>query len=92
MKIDLLLKYFPPTVNKVLALIRHTLIIGISVFMTVWGFTYANSIWDIVTLGLKIPKSIPLFSIPAGMLLFLVMYILLRLAGKPELHAPKEGV
>jgi TRAP-type transport system small permease protein len=92
MKIDLLLQYFPPSVNKVLAVIRHSLIIGISIFMTVWGFRYANSLWRITTLGLKVPKPVPLFAVPAGMLLFLIMYLLLRIARKPELHSHKEGI
>lgn len=91
MKIDLVLKYFPPKVNKVLAVIRHGFIIGIAVFMTVWGFTYANSLWKITTLGLKVPKPVPLFAVPAGMFLFLVMYLLLRLARKPDIHPHTDG-
>lgn len=92
MRIDLLLKYFSPAVNRFLAMVRHSVIIITAIFMTVWGFTYANSLWNITTLGLKLPKSIPLFAVPAGMGLFLLMYVLLRLAGKPELHSYKEGI
>lgn len=91
MKIDLLLEYFPPKLNKVLAVIRHILIIGTALFMTVWGFTYANSLWKITTLGLKVPKPVPLFAVPAGMLLFLLMYLLLRLARKPDIHLHTDG-
>jgi len=92
MRIDLLLKYLPPKVQSVLAILRHALIMGISLFMTLWGFSYANSLWKIVTMGLRVPKSIHLFALPIGMALFFLVYMLLRLTGKPELHSHKEGV
>ncbi len=92
MQINLLLKYFPPGVNKVLAFIRHSIVLSITLFMTVWGFKYANSLWEIVTLGLKIPKSYPLFAVPLGMGLFSLVYLLLRIGKKPEVHSFKEGV
>lgn len=92
MQINILLKYFPPVVNRVLTLLRHFLILGITLFMTIWGFTYANSLWKIVTLGLRIPKSYPLFAVPLGMGLFFITYLLLRIARKPEVHSFKEGV
>lgn len=92
MKIDLLLKYLPPMVKKIVAAIRYVTVIFISLFMTVWGFRYANSLWIITTLGLKIPKPIPLFATSIGMGMFLLMYLLLRIAKKPEVRSTHEGV
>lgn len=92
MKIVLLLKYLPGPVKKAVALLRHSIIIFISLFMTIKGFFYANSLWKIRTLGLGIPKAIPLFAVSFGMGLFLFMYILLRIARKQESRSTHEGV
>ncbi len=92
MRIDLLLKYLPPRINKVVTIIRISTIIIISLWMTVISFKYANSLWMMKTVGLHIPKAIPLFAVPIGIGMFLIMYILLRIAKKPETRSIHEGV
>jgi len=92
MKIDLLLKYMPPIPQKILAYLRHGIVIFISLFMTIKGFSYANSLWKIKTLALHLPKSILLFAVSIGMGLFVLMYILLRISGKKEIRSTLEGV
>ena len=92
MRIDLLLKYLSPRVNKVVTIIRISIIIIISLWMTVISFKYANSLWMLKTLGLHIPKAIPLFTVPIGIGMFLIMYILLRIAKKTETRSTHEGV
>lgn len=92
MKIDLLLKYIPPRINKVVSIVRYSVIIIISLSMTVISFRYANSLWIMKTIGLHIPKAIPLFITPIGIGMFLIMYILLRIAKKPESRSTHEGV
>ncbi|MDA3824277.1 MAG: TRAP transporter small permease [Bacteroidales bacterium] len=92
MKIDLLLKYLPSGINKIVSLVRSSIIIIIALWLTLISFKYANSLWMMKTLGLHIPKAIPLFTIPLGIGMFLIMYILLRIAKKPESRSTHEGV
>lgn len=92
MKIVLLLKYLPGPLRKAVDILRHSIIIFVSLFMTIKGFSYGNSLWKIRTLGLGVPKSIPLFAVSLGMGLFLFMYVLLRITGKQESRSTHKGV
>jgi TRAP-type transport system small permease protein len=49
--------------------------------MTYLGINYVNNAWRFRTLALGIPKAIPLMSIPIGMGLFMVQYILVEVLG-----------
>lgn len=77
MRIDLLLRHLPPAIRRIAAILRDIFILMVALFMTIWGIIYANTTWRITTLGLKIPKAIPLFAISIGMGLFFLMSLLL---------------
>jgi len=72
-------KFMPKNVGKIMRCFRHILIIGILGVMTYLGVNYVSSMWKFRTLALDMPKTIPLMSIPIGMGLMLLQYILLQI-------------
>ena len=80
-KITVFLEYLPATVRKLIVNLCHAMIIGIIAYMTYLGINYVNNAWRFRTLALGIPKAIPLRSIPIGMGLFLIQYILVEILG-----------
>jgi len=79
--ITIILEHLPVMIRKVITTLRHLLIIGIIGYMTYLGIKYVDNAWRFRTLALGIPKAIPLMSIPIGMGLFLVQYILVEIIG-----------
>jgi len=79
--ITIILEHLPLMIRKVIITLRHLLIIGIIGYMTYLGIKYVDNAWRFRTLALGIPKAIPLMSIPIGMGLFLVQYILVEIIG-----------
>ena len=75
-KITIVLEYLPDIISKIINFIVHLLIIAIIGYMTYLGIIYVDNAWRFQTLALGIPKAIPLMSIPIGMGLFLIQYIL----------------
>jgi len=72
-------KFMPEIVSKIMRCFRHILIVGILGVMTYLGVNYISSMWKFRTLALDIPKAFPLMSIPIGMGLMLLQYILLEI-------------
>lgn len=77
LRIDFLLERFPRRVKALLLLIQRTAVLLISLGVTVLSVIYANSTWNMISLGLKIPKAAVLFAVPLGLGLFFLMYVLL---------------
>lgn len=90
MRIDLLVRRMPPWAARAAAVIRHSVVLGAALFMTVRGWVYANSLWDFTTMGLQIPKPIPLYVVPIGFGVFLLEYVLLLLSGGAERYDPEH--
>jgi TRAP-type transport system small permease protein len=80
-KITVFLEYLPEAIRKVIIILCHIMIISIIAYMTYLGINYVNNAWRFRTLALGIPKAIPLMSIPIGMGLFMVQYILVEVLG-----------
>lgn len=80
-KITIVLEYLPDIISSIVKFVVHLLIIGIIGYMTYLGVLYVDNAWRFQTLALGIPKAIPLMSIPIGMGLFLVQYILVEIIG-----------
>ncbi|MBA7519666.1 hypothetical protein ES705_11753 [subsurface metagenome] len=75
-------KFMPEITGKIMRYFRHILIVGILGFMVYVGVNYVSSTWKFRTLALDIPKAIPLMSIPIGMGLMLLQYILLEIVSR----------
>jgi len=80
-KITIVLEYLPDIISSIVKFVVHLLIIGIIGYMTYLGVLYVDNAWRFQTLALGIPKAIPLMSIPIGMGLFLLQYILVEIIG-----------
>ncbi|MBS3811473.1 MAG: TRAP transporter small permease [Halanaerobiales bacterium] len=80
-KITIVLDYLPDIISKIIKIIVHIIIVGIIAYITYLGIKYVDNAWRFQTLALGIPKAIPLMSIPIGMGLFLVQYILIEIIG-----------
>lgn len=79
MTIDIAHKYFPDFLNMIFKWLRRAISITVYLFLTVEGFKLAWNAWSTTTLGLNIPRAIPLLSIPIGMLLMLIQYLLIQI-------------
>lgn len=79
MTIDIAHKFFPDLLNTIFKWLRRAICITVYFFLTVKGFEIAWSAWNTTTLGLNIPRAIPLLSIPIGMSLMLIQYILMQI-------------
>jgi TRAP-type C4-dicarboxylate transport system permease small subunit len=89
-KITVFQEYLPETLRKVIVTLCHVMIVGIIAYMTYLGIHYVNNAWRFRTLALGIPKAIPLLSIPIGMGLFLVQYILVEILGVNQTGEDKK--
>lgn len=76
MVIRIIVDRLPETPQKVVAIMRRIVFGGILLFMVVYGYNYAYKLrlFTIMTLGVK--KSIPLMSVPVGMGLMFIQYVL----------------
>jgi TRAP-type transport system small permease protein len=90
MRIDLVIKRMPGWAAFAAALVRHGTVLGAALFMTIRGWSYANGMWNFTTMGLQIPKAIPLFVVSFGFGIFLLVYGLLLLAGDVERYDPEH--
>lgn len=77
MVIDFVVPKLPVPLGKGVAVFRVVLTVFILGLMIYLGFVNAVKMWNMRTMALGIPKTIPLLSVPAGLLLLLVMYLLL---------------
>lgn len=81
MQIDIVIDALPSGIARVVDFARRIVIVAVLGFMTVMGVYYAQKIWGMSTLALNIPRTIPTASIPVGMGLMLIQYLLLQVAG-----------
>lgn len=79
MTINIAYKYFPDFLNEIFKWLRRAICITVYFFLTITGFEIAWAAWNTTTLGLNIPRAVPLLSIPIGMLLMLIQYILIEI-------------
>ena len=79
MKVEIAYKYFSDFWNNVFKWIRRFISVLVYVLMTYKGFIAAWGAWDKTTIGLGIPRAIPLLSVPIGMLLLLIQYLLMQI-------------
>ncbi|MFN2362676.1 MAG: TRAP transporter small permease [Halarsenatibacteraceae bacterium] len=79
MTINIAHKYFPDLLNTIFKWLRRVICITVYFFLTIKGFEIAWNAWNTTTLGLNIPRAIPLLSIPIGMLLMLIQYLLMQI-------------
>ncbi len=79
MTINIMLKYIPNRINRVLNGVRIVVFLGVIGFMSVMGFKYAFKVYMFTTMGLGITKTIPMLSLPVGMTLLLIQYLLMQL-------------
>jgi len=79
MKVEIGYKYFSDFWNKVFKWIRRIISVLVYVLMTYKGFVAAWGAWNKSTIGLGIPRAIPLLSVPIGMLLLLIQYLLMQI-------------
>lgn len=76
MAIRIIVDRLPKTQRQFITVLRRVVFAAILVFMIVYGYNYAHKLrlFTIMTLGIK--KNIPLMSIPVGMGLMLLQYVL----------------
>ena len=79
MKIEFAQKRFSDQINNIFRWIRIIISVVVYILMTYKGLLYAWDAWDKTTIGLGIPRAIPLLAIPIGMLLLLMQYILMQI-------------
>lgn len=92
MQIDLVVAHLPSMLRRAAVILRDGIVLLVSLFMTIWGIIYANSTWRITTLGLKIPKAIPLFAISIGMGAVFLMSLLMSIGRRgPAAQEPSES-
>jgi len=77
MVIDFVVPRFPVPLRKAVIAFRIVLTIFILGLMTYLGSVNAVRMWNMRTMALGIPKTIPLLSVPAGLLLLLITYLFL---------------
>lgn len=90
MQIDIVIDALPRALARIVDIARRIVIVAVLGFMTVMGAYYAQKIWGMSTLALNIPRTIPTASIPVGMGLMLLQYLLLQIAG-PALPRHERG-
>jgi TRAP-type C4-dicarboxylate transport system permease small subunit len=78
--ITIVVEKLPKPLSRILNFLRHIIIIAVLLFMTYMGFEYTNNAWGMTTLAMDIPKAVPLMSIPVGMGLMLIQYILILIS------------
>jgi len=90
MQIDIVFDYLPGAAARLVDLLRRVVIFAVLVFMTLIGVYYAQKVAGMTTLAMNISRSFPTASIPAGMGLMLVQFLLIQIAG-PERHDDTAG-
>lgn len=90
MQIDMVVDALPAAAARAVDVLRRLVIVAVLAFMTVMGAYYAQKVWGMSTLALNVPRTLPTASIPAGMGLMLIQYLLLQLAG-PAARMPAPG-
>ena len=78
MVIDFVVPRLPPLLQKIIDYFKLALSIFILGLMIWLGLMNAVKIWHMKTMALGIPKTIPLMSVPAGLALLLVLFLLLQ--------------
>ena len=91
MGIDLLVQYFPARIQTALRWTIRALFLGITGFMAVLGWRYAWSVSNFTTMGLGIPKTVPLLAVPVGMGLLCVQYLLMLIAERSRSDESAEA-
>ena len=78
MAIDFILPRLPVKLQRTFNVLKF--IIGVIVLMLIVYFGAHNAIgaWNMRTMGLKIPKTIPLLSLPVGLGILLVEFVIYR--------------
>jgi len=79
MVIDFVVHRFPPALRKVVYVFRLLLTVSILSLMIYLGTVNAISVWEMHTMALHVPKTIPLLAVPLGFGLLLAIYILKNL-------------
>lgn len=79
MTINVAYKYFPDFLNEIFKWLKRAICITVYFFLTIKGFEIAWAARNTTTLGLNIPRALPLLSIPIGMLLMLIQYLLMQI-------------
>ncbi|MBK1698163.1 TRAP transporter small permease [Rhodovibrio salinarum] len=81
MQIRIVVDRLPPRVAVVVQTFRRLVVLAILIFMTVMGAYYAQKVSAMTTLAMNVSRSVPTASIPAGMGLMVLQYLLILLAG-----------
>lgn len=81
MQIRIVVDRLPPGIGLVVQTIRRLVVLGVLVFMTVMGAYYAQKVSGMTTLAMNVSRSVPTASIPAGMGLMVLQYLLILIAG-----------
>lgn len=81
MQIRIVVDRLPPAFAAVVQAVRRLVVLGVLVFMTVMGAYYAQKVSGMTTLAMNVSRSVPTASIPAGMGLMLLQYVLVLMAG-----------
>lgn len=84
MKIDMLVNRFPGRGQILCRWTGHLIFLGITFFMTCYGYLYALKMSQFTTMGLGIPKTVPLMAVPVGMALLFIQYLLMQSASKKK--------
>ncbi|MGI6784060.1 MAG: TRAP transporter small permease [Aminivibrio sp.] len=79
MVIDFVVPRFPAFLRKLVEWARFILNVGLIGLMTWLGWTNAVQMWNMRTMAMNIPKTIPLLSVPAGFALLLAGTVLMQL-------------
>jgi len=91
LRIDFIVPKLPKHIQRILVLLQKTAVTAVSLFMVIWGIKHAWGAWRLTTLGLKLPKAVVLLAVPAGMGLFLCLYLLQLSAGRKKAHQGRGG-
>lgn len=84
MKIDMLVKRFPDLGQIMCRWTGHFVFLGITLFMTCYGYQYALKMSRFTTMGLGISKTVPLMAVPVGMALLFIQYLLMQFSPAKE--------
>ena len=80
MAIEFVERRLPAPVATAVTWVKRTLSLSVFALMTYRGWLLASKAWGTRTLGLGIPRAVPLLSVPIGMSLLLVQYVLIQIA------------
>lgn len=81
MQIRIVVDRLPSKLGLVVQVVRRIIVLGILVFMTLMGAYYAQKVSGMTTLAMNVSRTVPTASIPSGMGLMLVQYLLILIAG-----------